>query len=433
MLFSTRHNNTLSHTSTGQTTPGGSARGNTASDNSSGSTTPPARPPPLWLLALCGAVPVVGLTLITPALPLIKEHFNATDNSVQLLLTAYLATLAIGQLVYGSVSDWLGRRVVLLFGSMLFTLAGLLTPWATSIDLLTAVRVVQGFGAAACMAMARTIINDCFERDQAAKSMSIVASMLAIAPVLSMAFGGFLADLTGWMGVMLITAASGCLIFFLSLTIISETNTQRQASIKPAVLLHAYASVLKNPLFLGFAMTSGLQVGMFFTMNGFMPFQFARHGYSAVEFGLWFSTTSLFYLVGNHINRLYLISKGIERAAMLGCILTLISIVLMWGLQLMGMTHALSLAIPCSLFGFANGIIVANTTIGAISAAGSHAGTGTGITGAWQMIAGGLGGALVVAAGGAQHFSIAMIGMVIMSCGATASMAWIYRQRHAKR
>lgn len=423
MVFSKRQNNTVSPTSPGHTPPG-------KSTEATPSTT---KPPPLWVLALCGAVPVVGLTLITPALPQIKAHFNAPDNSVQLVLTAYLATLAIGQLVYGSVSDWLGRRVVLLFGSMLFTIAGLITPWATSIDILIIVRLVQGFGAAACMAMARAIINDCFDRDQAAKSMSIMASMLAIAPVLSMAFGGFLADLTGWIGVMLITAASGCLIFFLSLTLINETNTQRQASIRPSVLLHAYASVLKNPLFLGFAFTSGLQVGMFYTMNGFMPFQFARHGYSAAEFGTWFSATSLFFLIGNHINRLYLIAKGIERAALLGCVLSLISIILMWITQQMGMTHAMSLAIPCALFGFSNGIIVANTTIGAISAASPHAGTGAGITGAWQMIAGALGGALIVAAGGAQHFSIAMIGMLFMSCAATVSMAWIYRQNQESR
>jgi len=97
--------------------------------------------------------------------------------------------------------------------------------------------------------------------------------------------------------------------------------------------------------------------------------------------------------------------------------------------QAMGFTHALSLALPCCLFGFANGIIVANTTIGAISAAGRHRGTGTGIVGAWQMATGGIASGIIIALGGAQHFRVAALAIILMACTSVASMVFVFKHR----
>ena len=149
-------------------------------------------------------------------------------------------------------------------------------------------------------------------------------------------------------------------------------------------------------------------------------------GYSPAEFGLYFSVTSLCYLIGNWANSRYFVARGIERAAMLGCCLSLLAVLGMTATQAAGYSSALSLVLPCCLFGFSNGIVVANTTVGAMSASGKHAGTGTGLTGAWQMAAGGIAGALIIAAGGDRHFSIAMAGMILMSVAAVASMTVVY-------
>ena len=97
--------------------------------------------------------------------------------------------------------------------------------------------------------------------------------------------------------------------------------------------------------------------------------------------------------------------------------------------QSSGLTHALSLALPCCLFWFCNGIIVANTTVGAISVAGSHRGTGTGIVGAWQMATGGIAGAVIVAFGGAQNFTVTISVVILMACISVGSMIYVYRRR----
>ena len=144
---------------------------------------------------------------------------------------------------------------------------------------------------------------------------------------------------------------------------------------------------------------------------------------------MWFALTPLFYLIGNSCNRIWFVSKGIERAAMIGSSLSLVSVLTLFVTQAAGMTHALSLALPCCLFGFSNGIVVANSTVGAISASGKHAGTGTGIVGACQMATGGIAGAVIVALGGAQNFSIAAAALIVMSVVSVMSMLFVYQQR----
>ena len=80
------------------------------------------------------------------------------------------------------------------------------------------------------------------------------------------------------------------------------------------------------------------------------------------------------------------------------------------------------------LLGFSNGIVVANSMAGAIDASGTHVGTGTGIVGAWQMAAGGIAGAIIIALGGAQQFVIAGVAVIVMAMISVLSMLYVYRK-----
>lgn len=387
--------------------------------------------PPIWFLALCTGSAIVGLTILTPALPLIKDGLGVSSAAVQQLLTLYLVALSLGQLVCGPISDRIGRRPVMLAGATLFSAGSIAAIFTDSIELLTTLRIAQGLGAAACMSMGRAIVNDVFERSEAARQMSAISIAVAIAPALSMVFGGILVESSGWKGIMAVLSTGGVLLLISTWYISTETNLNRLTTINPLSVLGAYAAVLKNRIFLCWTISSGMQVGIFFSLNGFLGYQYQRHGYSPTEFGLWFALTPLFYLIGNGCNRKWFVARGIERAAMIGCTLCTLSMLTLFITQTLGATHALSLAIPCSLFGFGNGIMIANATVGAISASGKHAGTGTGIVGAWQMATGGIAGAIIIFLGGAQNFAIAAGALIVMSFISVYCMWLVYRQRPA--
>ena len=372
---------------------------------------------------------MVGLTILTPALPLIKSELGVSSAAVQQLLTSYMIALALGQLIYGPVSDRAGRRPVMLTGAVIYTLAGIACILIDSIQQLIVLRAIQGFGAAACMSMGRAIVNDAFERSEAARQMSTISIILAVAPALSIAFGGLLAESAGWKGTMLLLVLCGVVMLVSAWFLAVETNLHRLDTINLTSVVKAYRNVLRNRLFVCWAMASGMQIGIFFSLNALLAYQYQRHGYSLSEFGLWFALTPLFYLIGNSCNRAWFVARGIERAAMIGSMLSLLAVVALFITQAFGMMHALSLALPCCLFGFSNGIVVANSTIGAISASGKDAGTGTGVVGAWQMATGGIAGAVIVALGGAQVFSIAAGAMIAMSVISVLSMTVVFRSR----
>lgn len=340
-----------------------------------------------------------------------------------------MVALAVGQLIYGTVSDRFGRRPVLLFGALLYTASGFGTILTDSIQVLIGLRGVQGLGAAACMAMVRAIVNDSFERNEAAKQMSMISIILATAPALAIAFGGLLAEVAGWEATLALLALSGVAIIATAWVYAVETNLYPLEKISLRIVVSAYGEVLRNRLFLCWTIASGMQVGIFFSFNAVLAYQYQRHGYSMAEFGLWFAITPLCFLIGSSVNRRWVVAFGIERAAMIGSILSLIAVVALFTTQVSGMTHALSIAIPCGLFGFSNGLMVANATVGAINAAGKNRGTGTGIVGAWQMATGGIAGTVIIALGGAQVFSIAAGSLVAMSLMSVYTMLYVYRNR----
>ncbi len=387
-----------------------------------------AAAPPIWFISLTIASGVAGMTLISPALPLVMADMGSSSAAVQMLLTAYLVALAAGQLVYGTVSDCLGRRPVLLFGATIYSLGGFIAIFAESIEALTLYRILQGVGAAACLAMGRAIINDCFERQDAARSMATAQTIMAIVPVLALTLGGVLAEWGGWQSTMAIIGLAGVVVLLVAILTLKETNLRRVKSINLTNLASAYRVVLKSPIYLCYALTNGMQIGMFLSMLGFLPYQYERLGVLPAEFGIWFALTPLSFIIGNIVNRYYFINRGIERAATLGCILTLVSVLAMYATQFAGLAYPLAIALPCCLFGFSNGIVISNTVVGAIHASGDHAGTGTGLLGAWQMAFGGLIGAVIIGLGGAEDFLLSMLFLISMSVISVASIYYIYRR-----
>jgi len=371
------------------------------------------------------------MTLISPALPLVMADLGSSSAAVQMLLTVYLVALAAGQLVYGTVSDSLGRRPILLFGALIYSLSGFIAIFAESIEALTLYRILQGLGAAACLSMGRAIINDCFDRRDAARSMATAQTIMAIVPVLALTLGGLLTEWGGWQSTMAIIGLAGLVVLVIALLILKETNLRRVKSINLASLVSAYGAVLKSPIYLTYALTNSMQIGMFFSMLGFLPYQYARLGVSPAEFGIWFALTPVSFIIGNIVNRYYFIDRGIERAAMLGCLLTLVSVLALYATQFFGMAYPLAIALPCCLFGLSNGIVISNTVVGAIHASGDHAGTGTGLLGAWQMAFGGFIGAVIIGLGGAEDFLLAVLFLIFMSVISVTSISYVYRGRNA--
>jgi DHA1 family bicyclomycin/chloramphenicol resistance-like MFS transporter len=143
------------------------------------------------LLTALAAFGPISTDLYLPSLPALRGAFDATVAEVQLTLSVFLAALAAGQLIYGSLSDRFGRRPVLLAGVSLYFLAGLACALAPSIEALIAFRFVQAVGACSGVVLARAVVRDVYDRARTAKVFAYISTAMALAPLIGPVVGGY--------------------------------------------------------------------------------------------------------------------------------------------------------------------------------------------------------------------------------------------------
>ena len=386
--------------------------------------------PNINLLAVIVAVPVIGMTIISPALTVIKNDLNISFSDTQLILTLYFTFLALGQILSGPFSDKYGRKPILLLGASIYSISAFLASLSSNIEILLILRCFQGFGAAACLSVGRTILSDCFEIKEAAKQMSKMTAIMAVIPITCFIFGGFLADFFGWRTNLIALGVISLLLIICMLLMLQETLDIKAKSISFYNMFLVYKGLVKNNSFNFFTVTTAMQTSMFFAMNGFMPYEFARKGVSISEFGIWFSLTSVGYIFGNIINSRLSPTLGLEKMCLIGTVCSFTTVFIFFINNNFLENGPMALSFICVLFGCSNGFAVANSMTGAINSSKSNKGAASGLMGAFQVGSGGLAGFLIIFFGGAENFNICLIALFIMSGISIISSYLIFKKRN---
>ena len=371
-----------------------------------------------WLLVVTMGCGTAGITIISPALNSITKYFSVDEAAAQSLLSGYFIAMAVSQLIYGPLSDRYGRRRPLLVGLVGFALGGLLAASAESFEVLVLARVLQGLGAASIASIIRAIINDSYGRLEAAGAFATISGIMVIVPIFSFAFGGLISDLIGWKGIMFGIFFAGLIPLALNFIFLPETNLRPISQIRLGSLAHDHLSLMTNRVFLTFMIASSCSAGIFFSMIGFVPFEYVRIGVDTSEVGLWFMLIPFGYTFGNFLTKRFVHRIGIERMSQIGGLISMLAMSALLLPSLLGWKHPIMIAVPCFFFGFSSGFVIANSPMGAIASAGKLGGSASGIVGAVQMGFGVLGGSLVVSVGGYEHFEsgvLVLIGLAALS------------------
>ena len=372
--------------------------------------------PSVIALSTASAASVTGLAFISPIILLIKNHYNTSSNEVQLTITIYLVAICISQIFWGPLSDLIGRRVVLIIGASLFSLGGILASLNLAFEVFVFFRFLQGVGAAACLSMPRVMLTESYGVKKAAAKMSTLLASMAIFPILSAAFGGLIGENYGWQVNFLTLFIFGSLVFLLNFIHSPETIRDKKKCLTLRATFIDLRYLFKQSSFLWFAGVSSIQAAFFFSMAGFMPYQFERLGASPTEFGLWFSLTSIGYIIGNIVSNKYSSWLGLERFSLLGCFWCLLSIALMFLSEIPLISTPLTLASACFMFGLGNGLILANVLVLALSSVKQKGvASASGLLGAMQMLCGAILGSFIVFIGGDSEFWLALVILFILS------------------
>ena len=159
------------------------------------------------ILALLLGLQAVTTDLYLPALPAIRDVFDASMGDIQLTLTALLLSFGLSQLVWGPLSDRFGRRPILVGGMAAYVAASLACTLAPGMAWLIAARAVQGLAMGAAVMAARAVVRDLYPPAQGAHVMSKALTGLGIIACTCAPLGGLLTDTVGWRYTLLVRSA----------------------------------------------------------------------------------------------------------------------------------------------------------------------------------------------------------------------------------
>ena len=362
---------------------------------------PAIRRPSLALLVFVSAVNPLAINMFMPSMPRMTAIFGTTYATVQLTLSLYLATVAVAQSVIGPLSDRFGRRPILLGGMVVFVVGSAVALFAPTIEVLLVGRVLQGAGGCAGLVLARAIVRDLYDRDQAASMIGYVTMGMAVAPMVAPAFGGFLEEWVGWQGSFVVMLATGVVALAWSFPSLHETNRTRGRKGPFGSFLRDWAALLRLPLFWAYSGSAAFGSAVFFAFLGGAPLVTAEimHA-SPLDYGLYFILVSIGYMAGNYITGRFAARVGVATMIMTGNTCQLVAVLMMAAFFSAGTLHPLALFGPMMLVGLANGLTLPSAIAGAVSIRPDLAGAASGLGGTIQTgvgaISSSLAGALLV-------------------------------------
>ena len=204
------------------------------------------------LLAMLTALGPLSMDMYLPSLPDIAHVLGAPVARTQLTISSYLIGFAVGQMIYGPLSDRYGRRPVLLAAVALYLASTLACAAAQSVDLLIAARLLQGISGSGAIVLARAIVRDVYSGVQAARELSLMGSISATAPIVAPMIGGVLQAGFGWRANFICMSVGGLIALLVAGRLLPETlrPDNRASPLSFFSMMRGYGAVARHRGFL---------------------------------------------------------------------------------------------------------------------------------------------------------------------------------------
>jgi DHA1 family bicyclomycin/chloramphenicol resistance-like MFS transporter len=339
------------------------------------------------VLALLTALGPLSTDMYLPSLPAIAADLGATTAGVQLTLSTFLLGFAVGQFLYGPVSDRVGRRPVLLFGLALFTLASLACALAPSIETLVAARFVQALGASGPIVLGRAMVRDLYEGPRAGRELSRMGSIMGVVPALAPILGGVLHEGFGWRAnfaaAMVFSVGLGLVI----LTLMPETIRARSREpLSFLAILRGFRDLLRHRAYRVYVSFSALAYGGLFAFISGSSFVLQGvYGLAEIPYALSFGFVVLGFIGGTFAAQRLAGRIGLDGTIGLGVAALAGGGLLMLALVAAGVPSSLAVSLPMALYALGVGLTMPQSMAAAMGPFPDRAGAASSLLGICQM------------------------------------------------
>jgi MFS transporter, DHA1 family, multidrug resistance protein len=382
--------------------------------------------PGLVLMLILGGLQALmptSIDLYLPSLPTIAKDLAVSAGDVQFTLAVYLFGSAIGQIVYGALTDTYGRKKPLLAGYALYCVGTVICASSYDIDTLIIGRLVQALGAAAAGVITSAIARDLWSGAELAHRLSTLMMILGAAPVLAPSLGGFILLRWDWHGLFWFLTAfgllSGVAVTFLPETSAPETRTRFHLG----EMFTNFGALLKNPQFVFYMLTSATAGGMLLTYVTSSSFIYIDMlGVTPSQFAIFFGINACGFVTASTLNRMLLKRFELHQiaATAVGMVVTVGALLL--AVANLGWTSLPVLTVLFALQALSVGLVFPNLGALTFGAIDSRFGSASALSGTTQSIIGSLAGALVgsFSHGAFVPVTVIILGFAVCSAGAYA-------------
>lgn len=350
------------------------------------------------ILGLLTAIGPLAIDMYLPSLPSIGASLGADPGAVLMSMTAFFVTFAIGQLVFGPVSDMVGRKPPLYCGIALFAVASIGCALANDLPTLVAFRAVQGLGGAAGIVIPRAIVRDLHSGIDETRLLSLLMLVFSVSPLFAPLIGSQVVALTSWRGVFWLVTAIAILGLVLLATTVRETRLHaHRADSSFFGVLRACATLLCDARFVGLCLIGAFALAGFFVFLANSSFILMRHyHFSSTAYSLVFSGNAAAFFFATQLNGWLAARFGLAAIVRVAILLYAACLALMLGLSLAGVGNLLVLGAPLFVSNAMLGLVLPITSVLALADHGPIAGTAASLMSTLQLAVG----AAVMAASG---------------------------------
>lgn len=338
------------------------------------------------LIALVG-FPQISETIYTPALPNVASGLLASAYMVEATLAIYFLGFALGVLIWGTISDWSGRRKAMLIGLIVYGIGTVGCANVGSVEALLAWRFLQAFGASVGSVITQTMLRDSYDAAERTKLFAVMSGALAFSPAIGPLLGGFISEFMGWRANFWALAMLSIILGIWSFLSLPETRPRHIKYLSIDNIRLLFIDMIKNRILWGHVLLISATNGILFGFYQEAPFVFVEqlgmqpsyYGF----FGLLIAAATILaarisYRQSNRFSCQHIIQCGAACVFVGGVVLTLTVMMGIFDLK------ALGISIPIAtlfIIFFGVGLIIPNSLSHALKPYQMAAGTAGSIFG----------------------------------------------------
>ncbi len=341
------------------------------------------------LIALLAAVTAIGqyaLQALSPALPALATDFAVPAAVAQLMLSLSLVAMAASTLVWGPVSDRLGRRPVMVAGLVLAGFGSALAALAPELWIAILGRLMQAGGAVAGMVLARAVAQDLYGKDRAAAVIGQITAAMVVAPMVAPALSGLIVESVGWRGIFALVAVAALGLALWVRAKLPETAPRGRRE-NPLATLRAFGQIGRLRTFWAHACFGAFSLAGFLFFVGAAPYVMEEaYGARPSVYGFFFMPLAATYMLANMACGRMTSRFGSRRMIIFGGGCTIAAMATGLVVMSLGVINPLALMVPAFFHSIGAGLSVPNSIAGAVGAAPERAGAASGLLGFIQFL-----------------------------------------------